>query len=204
MRDEVSTIAQLLLPGETARLDKPLSFIFLYGPSGAGKSAIAPRLAKALCMPWLDLDDEIEHSSGRGIPEIFTQSGEAAFRLLETKTLQQVVSGHPSVIALGGGALLDPHNHRVAEASGTVVCLSAPLDVLTNRIQKEHKARPMLNSTLGDQVDLHLQLAQLLESRKDHYSSFPVQINTAGASPGEVSRQIQVRLGKFHLQGIGR
>lgn len=204
MIDEVSTIAQLLLPRETARLDKPLSFIFLYGPSGAGKSAIAPRLAKALCMPWLDLDDEIEHSSGRGIPEIFTHSGEAAFRLLETKTLQQAVSGLPSVIALGGGALLDPHNRRVAEASGTVVCLSAPLDVLTNRIQKEPKARPMLNLTAADQVELHLQLAQLLESRGDHYSSFPVQINTARASPVEVSRQIQVRLGRFYLQGIDR
>jgi shikimate kinase len=115
-----------MFPRASIRADMLLSFIFLYGPPGSVKSAIAPRLAKSLCMPCLDLDDEIERRSGRRISEIFVHSGEEGFRLLEREMLQHALSGQPSVIALGGGSLLDPQCRQLAQSSGSIICLSAP------------------------------------------------------------------------------
>ena len=203
MITERTTEEQLLFTGVSAAANMPRSFIFLYGPPGSGKSTITSRLARALGMPCLDLDSEIERISGSPIPKIFAQSGEASFRRIESETLGNVLSGPPSVIALGGGALLNPHSRRLAETSGTVVCLTAPLDVLVNRIQQVHKPRPLLDFAQNSPEDLRLQLNQLLVHRAEHYHSFPLQVDTTLGSPAYLSRQIQRHIGRFYLHSTG-
>ena len=63
---------------------------------GCGKSSVGRKLSELLCCPFMDLDQVIEESAGRTIPEIFSQDGEPAFRRMELETLQTIVSSEGS------------------------------------------------------------------------------------------------------------
>ncbi|MBQ3098085.1 MAG: shikimate kinase, partial [Kiritimatiellae bacterium] len=95
--------------------------IYLYGAPGSGKSTYAERLAAEKGMPLVDLDAEIVKSEGRSIRDIFAQDGEPAFRAKERAALERVSKAHGQIVALGGGALLDPECRRIAESTGRVV-----------------------------------------------------------------------------------
>ena len=56
---------------------------------GAGKSTVGAYLAKKLDWPFIDLDKEIEKSSGDSIHQIFKSRGEPFFRQLETEALKK-------------------------------------------------------------------------------------------------------------------
>ena len=144
--------------------------IYLYGAPGSGKSTYAKRLAAEKKMPLVDLDAEIVRTDGRSIADIFAQDGEAAFRAMEKSALERVSKTRGQVVALGGGALLDPQCRKIAESTGRVVFIECPESVLLERVSATRE-RPLLN---GDAAE---RMRKLLAARKDHYNSFPERIN---------------------------
>jgi shikimate kinase/3-dehydroquinate synthase len=170
--------------------------IFIYGPPGSGKSAAGRLLASSLGLPFYDLDEEIEARSRATIPELFQREGEAGFRGRERKILAKFLGG-AGVVALGGGALLDLNNRRDVEAAGQVICFSARVDDLVERLLADVEERPLLAG------DLHSRLAELMERRAAHYNSFPLQVETSGLSPDATAWEAQVQLGMFHVRGMG-
>ena len=218
--------------------------LFLYGPSGAGKSTLGKKLARALNLPFIDLDSEIENRSGFKIPDIFASKGEPAFRLLEHETLSTLLLEpvkSDSVIALGGGALLKPESRTLAESHGQVLLLTAPFNVLLKRLTESSEERPLVSviaserisaseaistpqalpvkreiasgqkSPLAHRPDVPTgmttsveKLQNLLATRREHYASFPVQIDTSSAPSAKLVKQIQRQLGWFHVRGMGR
>jgi shikimate kinase/3-dehydroquinate synthase len=170
--------------------------VFLYGPSGTGKTSLGGVLAERLNLPFIDLDQEIVREAGLSITEIFAQRGEAGFRQVEKAILSQVLKRQRQVVALGGGALLDPENRQCVEAKGKVVCLTASLDQLVQRLKVEPETRPLLAG------EAPIRLKKLLTERGDHYASFPIQVDTGDQALGELARQVQVKLGEFHVTGM--
>lgn len=146
--------------------------IYLYGAPGSGKSTYAERLAAEKGMPLVDLDAEIVKSEGRSIRDIFAQDGEPAFRAKERAALERVSKAHGQIVALGGGALLDPECRRIAESTGRVVFLECPDDILMKRVAASQE-RPLLN---GDAME---RMRRLLAVRRDHYASFRERISMA-------------------------
>lgn len=146
--------------------------IYLYGAPGSGKSTYAERLAAEKGMPLVDLDAEIVKSEGRSIRDIFAQDGEPAFRAKERAALERVSKAHGQIVALGGGALLDPECRRIAESTGRVVFLECPDDILMERVAASQE-RPLLN---GDAME---RMRRLLAVRRDHYASFRERISMA-------------------------
>jgi len=71
---------------------------------GAGKSTIGRAVAGRSGRPFVDTDAEIERLHGP-IPELF-ERGEPEFRRIEEQVVAEAIAGAPSVIALGGGAVL--------------------------------------------------------------------------------------------------
>lgn len=142
---------------------------YLYGPPGCGKSTFAKELAAEKGMPCVDLDAEIERRAGRTIASVFAAEGEAAFRRMEMDALAEIAAKGGAVVALGGGALLDPEARRIAETSGQVVFLECPEETLLERVQRS-EARPLLR---GDAVR---RMKDLLAARREHYASFAVRI----------------------------
>jgi shikimate dehydrogenase len=143
--------------------------LYLYGAPGSGKSTFGRQLAATKEMPFVDLDDAIEARDGRKIADIFAQDGEAAFRTLEKATLKLVSATPGQVVALGGGALLDPESRQVAEATGRVIFLDCPEEELVRRVSLS-QARPLLAGEAAKR------LHALLAARHGHYASFKERI----------------------------
>ena len=70
---------------------------------GCGKSSVGKKLAKKMGFDFLDLDDYIEEKEKRTISEIFEKEGEAGFRGLEKKYLQEVSALKDKIVSTGGG-----------------------------------------------------------------------------------------------------
>ena len=134
----------------------PQRLYYIYGPPGSGKTSLAQRLAGLLDLPSIDLDEQIEQAAGMLIPGIFNAEGERGFRARELAALQETVNAGSGVVALGGGALLDPACRDLAERSGTVLCLTAAREVLLERLAQEASTRPLLGGGPGwrDRLEL--------------------------------------------------
>ena len=121
------------------------SNIFLVGPMGAGKSTVGKQLAKSLGRDFYDSDKEIEKRTGVSIAWIFEMEGEAGFRLRERKVIDELTELKNIVLATGGGAVLAEENRRVLRSRGYVVYLSASVEQLLRRTNKD-KNRPLLQT----------------------------------------------------------
>jgi shikimate kinase len=118
--------------------------VLLIGMMGAGKSTTGHLLSKRLGWPYLDSDEEIYHQTGRTVPEIWKQDGEGAFRAEESRVLAEATtSDGPAVIAVAGGAVLDPDNRARIRGAGLVVWLRADVAVLAARVGSG-TGRPLL------------------------------------------------------------
>ena len=110
--------------------------LLLTGFMGCGKSTVGKALAQKLDIAFTDLDDEIVLAAGKSIPDMFKADGEAAFRALETRVAEEVLSRPESaVVAAGGGfPIVAANREAVRRANALVLYLDLPFDVLWRRI----------------------------------------------------------------------
>jgi len=144
--------------------------IALIGMMGSGKSSVGRMLARRLDCLHMDLDKEIERTSGLSVDAIFTLHGEAYFRDLEEAALLRLVdTENQIVLSLGGGAVL---SHRAMEAlkarARAIVYLSAPVPQLLARLKQSPIKRPLLK----DARDQRARLLELLSVRRPLYERY--------------------------------
>jgi len=115
--------------------------IYLIGYRASGKTTVGRSVAALLSRLFLDTDHLIEDSAGRDIAAIFNDSGEPAFRGLESGVLELVaaraLAGEELVVATGGGIVLMEENVKRMRATGHLVWLRAPAAVLRRRIERD-------------------------------------------------------------------
>jgi shikimate kinase len=119
--------------------------IVITGFMGCGKSRVAGAVARRLDVAMVDLDDRITQRTGRSPAQLIVEEGEAAFRVVETDTLREVLrNGEAQVIALGGGAWIQETNRRLVDEYGcTSVWLDAPFELCWSRIEASDEDRPL-------------------------------------------------------------
>lgn len=125
--------------------------LVLYGMMGVGKSTVARLLADELGRAVADTDAEVERWTGRDIPSIFREDGEAAFRELESRVVRDLSTFDDLVIAAGGGTVLRDDNVADLSLTGVLIHLDAPVDVLVDRLAGD-TTRPLLAGDLAEQV----------------------------------------------------
>jgi shikimate kinase len=154
-------------PTDAPALDPPplRRTVALVGLMGAGKSAVGRRLAKVLGADFADADELIVAAAGMSIPDIFEKYGEPEFRDLERRVIARVLEGPPLVLALGGGAFIDPQTRDHVKRRALSVWLRADLDTLVGRTMRKKGTRPLLA-----QGDPRAVLAQLMERRHPIYA----------------------------------
>ena len=158
--------------------------IVLVGFMGTGKSCVGRKLAAALDMAFLDMDQLIEQRAGKPIPGIFAEDGEPAFRAMERALAQELSARDGLVIATGGGIVLNPDNIRDLAATGLVVCLWASPATILARVGKETH-RPLLAG--GDKLR---KIVRLLESRRRLYEAVPARVDTDGLPADDVADRV--------------
>lgn len=142
--------------------------LFLIGMPYAGKSHWGKLLAGHYGVPFTDLDTLIEHTSGRTIRDIFSQSGEDTFRALEHQCLKDLLTTAtgPLVVACGGGTPCFFNNMDIMKQHGTVVWLNASIPHLLKNAASATTVRPLI----AQNEDPAARLEQLLSTRKQYYS----------------------------------
>jgi shikimate kinase len=155
--------------------------VYLVGMPGSGKSTVGRELAGRYGVPFVDLDAEIERTADASVTEIFADRGEAAFRALEAAALVAASSQDPSVVACGGGVVLEPANRIVLRNTGIAVFLDVPLEVIRSRVAPGAD-RPLIREE-GD-------LERLLDAREPLYREFAAHVVDASGSPGRVADAI--------------
>lgn len=130
--------------------------IVLTGLRGSGKSKIGKILSEKLGMNFVDLDEEIEKSAGKTIKEIVAEGGWPDFRLLEKSATKKIAKLRSTVIATGGGCIIDPENEKNLKSNGIIVYLDAdPLDCAAH-IANSTKRPPLTNKKSLEEEMLHL------------------------------------------------
>ncbi|MBI4197993.1 MAG: bifunctional shikimate kinase/3-dehydroquinate synthase, partial [Chloroflexi bacterium] len=113
--------------------------IVITGFSGTGKSQVARAVADLLGWTCVDTDAEVVRRAGMPIARIFQAQGEAAFRRLEREAVQEACAGKGSVIATGGGAIMDPASLSAMTANGFLVCLEARPETIYRRLTENKR-----------------------------------------------------------------
>ncbi len=163
--------------------------VVLVGPMGAGKTTVAGLLAAAWDVPVRDTDDDIEREQGRSISDIFVDSGEGQFRELEARAVAAALERHDGVLALGGGAVLDPATRDLLDGH-TVVFLRVGLGDTVSRVGLGG-GRPLLLGNMRGRIK------QLLDERTPVYESVATHtVDTDGRTADEVAHQVAELLGE--------
>ena len=163
--------------------------IVLIGPMGAGKTTVAGLVADRLGTTVRDTDHDVEATAGRPISEIFVDEGEAAFRALERAAVAEAIATHDGVLALGGGAVLDPGT-RTLLAGHDVVFLRVGLADAVKRVGLG-TSRPLLLGNVRGRIK------SLMDERTPVYESVAtLVVDTDGRSPEDVAEEIVTALAR--------
>lgn len=162
--------------------------VVLVGPPGAGKTTVGTVLADLLGVAFHDTDAAIEAAQGRAIAELFVEEGEPYFRDLERAEVARALAAEPGVVALGGGAPVDP---LTAEAlrGHTVVFLDVGIADAAKRVGFD-RSRPLLA------VNPRASWVRLMAERRPRYAAVATHtVDTAGRAAEDVAAEVAALVG---------
>jgi shikimate kinase len=155
----------------------------LIGPPGAGKSTVGPLLAALLGAEFAETDTMVEDIAGKPVGDIFISDGEPAFRDLERTAVAQALASHRGIVALGGGAVMDPGTRQLL-ARQRVVYLRTGFAAAAQRVGLS-TARPLLLR------NPRARLKELLDERLPVYEALArITVVTDDRDPQEIADEI--------------
>ncbi len=171
-------MSSLLTPGRN---------LVLVGMMGAGKTTVGAMLAQRLGRLLADTDALVAQRMGMPVDEAIRAQGERAFRRVESEAVREVAAIRGQVVAVGGGAVLDPFNVTSLRGTGDLVWLDASGWELADRLPPEAVVtRPLLEGASG--TALAGRLEQLSAQREDAYrAAAVVRIATDGLTAAQVA-----------------
>lgn len=167
--------------------------IVLIGYRGCGKTSVARELAKMLGWTMSDTDALVVQQAGKSIRDIFAEMGEPGFRDLESQAVAKAAQLDQHIIGTGGGVVLRKQNVDALKKTGKLVWLSAPAEILYQRIQADtgtHITRPNLTNLGGLE-----EVKTLLAKRTPIYTAAAdLIIDVSTATPRTVALEICQKL----------
>jgi len=165
--------------------------IALIGLRGAGKTTLGRRLAEELDVPFVELARAIEAEAGMALDEIFSLSGQAAYRRHELRALERILAENErAVIATGGGLVTEPATfERLLEGCWTVWVQARP---------EEHMARVLAQGDrrpIAGNAEAMEDLRRILIQREPLYRKADVAIDTSGRSVDAAVKDLVALIG---------
>lgn len=157
------------------KLDKPIALV---GMMGCGKSHVGQILSNMLGCPVYDSDEIIEQLEGMAVSKIFETKGESYFRKIEAETILKLLESRtPSVIATGGGAVINPTVLNAIKEYAVSMWLMTDIDVILKRVEGDVR-RPLLNVP-----DKAARLTELLRVRRPLYAQADIKLDSNTNDP---------------------
>jgi XRE family aerobic/anaerobic benzoate catabolism transcriptional regulator len=161
--------------------------IALIGLRGAGKSTLGVLLARALNVPFVELNREIQRETRLPVSEVFNLYGQAGYRRIEHRCLERVLADHDSaVISTGGGLVSDDETFKLLLANCYTVWLKAQPEEHMSRVLAQGDFRPMAGHQ--DAMD---DLKRILAAREPLYRRSDAVVDTSGQTPEQSLRVLR-------------
>ena len=148
---------------------------------GSGKTVVGALVAKRSRAAFFDLDHMVEDMAGMSIAEIFATHSEQAFRAMEREALPRALQPG-TVVALGGGVVMDDDNWALITGRAMTVYLEVPFELLWRRINPL-AGRPLIAGRTADEVQA------LYEKRRTRYEQAEHLVDGA-RDPGLVADEV--------------
>ncbi len=150
--------------------------ICLIGLRGAGKSTLGAQLSKALDLPFIELNQEIERSAGMPVAEVIAMYGEEGYRKLEADTLKTIIATRERlVLAVAGGVVEEPDTFAEVLGRFHTVWLKAQPTEHMERVRAQGDLRPMAGNPQAME-----QLREILVARESRYGQAEHHLDTSG------------------------
>ena len=160
--------------------------VYLVGFMGAGKTTVGRALARRLDWKFEDIDDRVEQRERRDIPTIFRQEGEPYFRQVEREELIALLPHRGSVVATGGGTIVDVITRELMLRDGAVIWLDAEFATIVQRVPVDGR-RPLA----ADRIEME----RLYNQRLMAYGQAHLRVDSGKSSVEELVDQIVEWLG---------
>jgi len=169
--------------------------VILIGYRCTGKSSVGERLSQVLHLPFYDTDTLIEKLTGKTIREMVDERGWESFRKKEKEIIKSLTTTDESIIATGGGAVMDQENVNILKKNGVLIWLTADIDTIIQRMQDDANSIKQRPPLFHD--DFLQETKSMLEERIPVYSRLAdFSIDTTGKGIDEIALQICQFLGK--------
>lgn len=182
--------------------------IYLVGYMGSGKTTVSQSLSAMLSMTAIDLDDIIEDTYGKSIPDIFNEIGEDGFRAIETLVLATTIGGQSveydvykgAIISTGGGIPLNDVNIKAMKTTGQIVYLrTSPEEIykrfysnsdIVNSIDSDTNSEIKKRPLIPNNVTISY-IKEMMEIREPYYTNAAdLVIDTDNKTPEEIAGEI--------------
>jgi len=162
--------------------------LILIGYRACGKTCVGKRASGFLGLPFYDTDELTQRKTGKTVREIVQEGGWSAFRKSEKAAIGEVARQDGVVIALGGGAVMEPGNVEALKGKGYFIWLRAEEETLRQRMRGDgaspEQRPPLMSPGIGDEKEL-------LAKRNPVYRALAdLIIDTTGRSIDEVAEEI--------------
>ena len=166
--------------------------IILIGFKNVGKTTVGEHIAKKTDRPFFDTDRLIEkyvydtEKIFLTVGDIYQQKGSIYFRFLENKIITQLNPSLASVIATGGGSIINLENATYLQKKGKIIYLHASFETLLNRFQSSNSIFLDLGREKFEE-----KLYILYKERINHYKHITdIEVCTDNKSIIEISNEI--------------
>jgi 3-phosphoshikimate 1-carboxyvinyltransferase len=163
--------------------------VVLIGYRCSGKTSIGRVLATRLGWSFVDTDAEVEREAGRSVAAIVEAEGWSGFRERERQAVKRLASADKVVIAVGGGAVLDPENRAELKRRARVVYLRCEPAAVAGRMAADTHTASQRPSLTGS--DALAEIEQVMEEREPVYTEMADwRIEAGGRGIGELAAEI--------------
>jgi XRE family transcriptional regulator, aerobic/anaerobic benzoate catabolism transcriptional regulator len=186
LEDVVFRLMRDFSPGEKVRRKR----IALVGLRGAGKSALGCKLALEMCVPFIELDGEIENDTGMPLGEIFSLYGQSGYRAIEKRTLERVLNENErAVLSVGGGVVSEKETFDHLLSNCYTVWVKAQPEEYMRRVVAQGDFRAMAGHDHAME-----DLRRILEAREPLYRQADMELDTSGSSVEESFSKLKTTL----------
>lgn len=161
--------------------------LFLVGFMGTGKTTCGKIAHTLLNLNYIQTDEAIEDTYQTTLGHLFKQHGEPYFRNLEYTLIQQLRAHPPTLVDCGGGLITNLQTLKLVQKKGVIIALTATTQTICNRLEKDGKHRPLLETKTTSFLTT---IKKLQQEREYFYNQADARIRTDFLTPQEVAHQI--------------